>query len=216
MTPTTTAALRSRYKQVLPQLRSLGNELRDLIIDSLESIEFVDSVQVRIKRKESLVVKVMSDPTRYSPPFKEVEDVIGARILVLFAETAANVSQKIHTGVFPPIETGYRQAADPATFAYEGFQSVHTIPKDILSKYEDGNDFPRVFELQVRTLFQHAALEVEHELYYKNRPSLDEEEMYQYRKRIAWAAANAWGSDRVLSDLRNTMLKARGHRAQVR
>jgi len=68
------------------------------------------------------------------------------------------------------------------------------LPIDILEEYELPIEF---FELQVCTLFQHAWAQANHDLGYKAKEEIAEEE----RKLMAWAAAQAWGADRIFNEL---------------
>jgi putative GTP pyrophosphokinase len=209
MTKPSASYLRQRYGQLRVNLAELAFKLQEIVQRGVEDIEFIDSVAVRVKSRSSFMTKVLSDPERYSPPFTQVEDVIGARILVLFPTVAKDVFTHTTSRLFPPVESGYRQSSDPQVFGYEGFQSICSLPGELLANFEYGEDFPKVFELQIRTLFQHAALETEHELFYKHPPKLARQQEFQYKKRLAWIAADAWGADRVLGELHKVLIRSR-------
>ena len=69
------------------------------------------------------------------------------------------------------------------------------------------SDLPRVFELQIRTLFQHAFAEPEHELNYKASLKLSEVEEFMYIKRFSWLSATSWGADGILQELYEDYMK---------
>lgn len=195
---------RQDLSQCYNQLKPRFLEVRDKIVHDLTDIvgqmEYVDAVYGRVKLKKNFVDKVLSDPKKYDPPFRAVEDLIGIRILVLFHEIGQKVADIVRKSIFPPLEFTYRRDENPRIFGYEGYQSVHSIPQGILD-VGFPNDFPQVFELQVRTLFQHAWLEPEHEINYKNRQRFEETLEYEYTKKFSWLAASSWGCDRMLQDL---------------
>ncbi|MNL70650.1 hypothetical protein D3C87_1956870 [compost metagenome] len=56
---------------------------------------------------------------------------------------------------------------------------------------------PEFFELQVKTLFQHAWSEAEHDLAYKPSEPLSTLQQRQ----IAFTAAQAWGADQIFEQL---------------
>jgi ppGpp synthetase/RelA/SpoT-type nucleotidyltranferase len=56
---------------------------------------------------------------------------------------------------------------------------------------------PTFFELQIKTLFQHAWGEADHDLIYKPSGALTSDQ----RRRVAFTAAQAWGADRIFEEL---------------
>ncbi len=193
--------LRERYNKINKKLIVIKNEIVDTLEDSLSSINYLDCISGRVKSKKSFMRKALSDTKKYHMPFKIIEDIIGVRLLVLFTSVAREVSEKIKNDIFPEIEYEYRESSNPKTFEYEGYQSIHSIPTELISLHKDDDDFPNVFELQVRTLFQHAWLEPEHEINYKNREKIkNEKKEFEYNKKFSWLAATAWGSDKILEE----------------
>lgn len=53
------------------------------------------------------------------------------------------------------------------------------------------------FELQIKTLFQHAWSESEHDLGYKPTTTLSSDQ----KRRLAFTAAQAWGADQIFDEL---------------
>lgn len=71
------------------------------------------------------------------------------------------------------------------------------IPSDVISDDEFGDDDPKFFELQIKTVFQHAWGEASHDFAYKSETPLSSDQ----KRRVAYAAAQAWGGDRIFEDL---------------
>ena len=61
----------------------------------------------------------------------------------------------------------------------------------------DRSKIPQFFELQLKTLFQHAWSEAEHDLAYKPSEPLSTLQQRQ----IAFTAAQAWGADQIFEQL---------------
>ena len=82
-------------------------------------------------------------------------------------------------------------------FGYLGKHFIIPVPSDVLPE-EGTKDVPKHFELQIKTMFQHAWSESSHNLAYKDdHGKLTSEE----RRMIAYAAAQAWGADRIFKDV---------------
>jgi ppGpp synthetase/RelA/SpoT-type nucleotidyltranferase len=198
-------SLRLEYDSKADTLINIRDAIVDTLRETLDVEQYVDSIQGRVKSKDSFIRKAIKGQERYRNPFQDIEDIIGIRILVLFKSASGNIANKITSSVFPPVETSYRMEATPKAFGYEGYQSIHSIPISFIPK--DGESYPRVFELQVRTLFQHAFSEPEHELNYKRSFALAEGDDFEYQKKFAWLSATSWGADSILEELYNTYKK---------
>ncbi len=82
-------------------------------------------------------------------------------------------------------------------FGYFGKHFILFIPSDVLPKDSDSRDMPTFFELQIKTLFQHAWAEANHDLFYKPNRTIPPED----KRRFAFAAAQSWGADLMFDDL---------------
>ncbi len=83
-------------------------------------------------------------------------------------------------------------------FGYFGKHYILLLPRDVIDPGIDQNLVPEFFELQVKTLFQHAWSEANHDLGYKpGAAPLTADE----KRRLAFTAAQAWGADRVFDEL---------------
>jgi ppGpp synthetase/RelA/SpoT-type nucleotidyltranferase len=81
-------------------------------------------------------------------------------------------------------------------FGYVGEHFILRIPSDVSIDCENENPL-EFFELQIKTLFQHAWSEAEHDIGYKSPTELN---ALQLRK-IAFTAAQAWGADLHFDEL---------------
>jgi ppGpp synthetase/RelA/SpoT-type nucleotidyltranferase len=81
-------------------------------------------------------------------------------------------------------------------FSYFGEHYVLKIPDDVVPDgLEDRT--PEFFELQIKTLFQHAWSETSHDIGYKAPRDLNSLE----RRKLAFSAAQAWGADQIFKEL---------------
>lgn len=84
----------------------------------------------------------------------------------------------------------------PKQFGYEGRHLVLAIPEELFED-EEHSEAPDFFELQIKTLFQHAWGEAEHDLSYKPSTALTDLQV----REVAFTAAQAWGADQMFAKL---------------
>jgi ppGpp synthetase/RelA/SpoT-type nucleotidyltranferase len=92
----------------------------------------------------------------------------------------------------------------PSEFGYEGKHYVLFLPKDLLTPELPREDCPTFFELQIKTLFQHAWAQADHDLAYKPPEELTRDQ----KRKIAFTAAQAWGADLVFDELASELAKS--------
>ncbi len=160
----------------------------------------VDKISCRPKGHDSFIRKArrrQSDgQPRYLDPLRQIQDQIGARIVTYFKDDIEAV-QKIVEGVYRGIERKLIVPDDEKQFGYEGVHYVLAIPPEIMPEPLPGDDLPNFFELQIKTLFQHAWAQAEHDITYKTDYPWTKEQ----RRKIAFTAAQAWGADMIFDEL---------------
>jgi ppGpp synthetase/RelA/SpoT-type nucleotidyltranferase len=98
---------------------------------------------------------------------------------------------------FKPIEMKEVVPDSESEFGYFGKHYVLFIPNDVIGDEELKKEAPTFFELQIKTLFQHAWSEANHDLGYKSEIDLTPVE----KRKIAFTSAQAWGADEIFSEL---------------
>jgi putative GTP pyrophosphokinase len=167
--------------------------------DALSGFAHLDRLAFRTKDVGSFLAKA-NDPANnppYDHPLREIEDQIGGRVIVYFKDDIPEVRAKLERA-FYFVERSVRKPANDAEFGYESEHLICMIPPQAKPDGWEGlEDAPATFEIQLRTVFMHAYAQPQHSLAYKSKVVLSSE----VRRRLAWIAASAWGSDHSYNDL---------------
>jgi len=193
------------YNERYPALIRVAIELERTLKGYFEGVPHIDRISVRAKRPDSFAIKAAkmdeAGNPKYVEPLDQIQDQIGARVIVFYlhdVESARAVVERY----FRPVETRELVPEDHWAFGYFGRHWVFPLPEDLIPDGEDVEAYPRFFELQVRTLFQHAWSEANHDLGYKPPQPLTPIQERQF----AYTAAQAWGADRVFEELREAIV----------
>lgn len=177
----------------------LEDFVRKIVVD-----ERVDRVTARAKSPERFLAKAQKrndDGTlRYPHPLVEIQDIIGVRVIVFYLEDVDRVKNKLNSWM-RSIENRSVSPSDDRAFSYFGHHSVMHIPAECRGDCDLAEDV-KFFELQIKTMFQHAWSEAEHDLLYKPR---NETITSQHKRLTGFAASLAWGADKAFQDVLSSL-----------
>jgi putative GTP pyrophosphokinase len=160
----------------------------------------IDKVTCRPKSLESFMKKSHSldnvGNLKYSDPLKQIQDQIGARVVTFFKNDIPHIQQIVEK-VYRRIEKILIVPDEDNQFGYESVHYVLLIPRDIVPDPMKDDEIPSFFELQVKTLFQHAWAQAEHDITYKK----DYPWTVEQKRKVAFTAAQAWGADMIFNEL---------------
>jgi len=181
-------------------LTPIAQQLARVISDHLSEIQRVDRVTARAKSPDRFIAKARrltpDGQPRYSAPLVEIQDQIGARVIVFYTDDVDPTGAHL-LNYFRPIEVQTLVPDSEWAFGYFGKHYILALPSDAVPPGIDPNEAPRFFELQIKTLFQHAWAEANHDLGYKPPEDLTDDQ----KRRLAYTAAQAWGADRIFHEL---------------
>jgi putative GTP pyrophosphokinase len=181
----------------LPLASGLEAHLKGLF----EGFPRIDRISVRAKNVDRFVAKAEKQENggpKYTAPLNQIQDQVGARIVTLYASDVDRVRQEIEK-YFKYIESKQIVPESESEFGYEGRHFILFVPTDLIDESEESVEF---FELQIKTLFQHAWSEAEHDLGYKPSSKLTSDQ----RRRLAFTAAQAWGADQIFDEMHRQII----------
>ncbi|MDD2871053.1 MAG: hypothetical protein PHS49_03605 [Candidatus Gracilibacteria bacterium] len=153
--------IRKKYEELGPKIESI---LRELLIQN--SIEF-HYISSRTKTIKSFLNKVNSG--KYKNPLVEITDLLGIRIISYVESEIPKICEIIKSN----FEIDSLNSLDKSSLLGKnqvGYKSIHYIAslnsaRRILPEYKKYEGFK--FEIQIRTILQHAWAEIEHDKNYK-------------------------------------------------
>ncbi|GGK14142.1 GTP pyrophosphokinase [Deinococcus malanensis] len=131
----------------------------------------IHHLTARVKRPASLADKLRRKPGRYRV-LEDLTDLVGVRVITYFESDVAVVSRLLedHFEVDWANSVDKGKVHDPDRFGYMGVHYVLRVPPG------PGAVLPGLrFEVQIRSILQHAWAEIEHDLGYKNREAVPRE-----------------------------------------
>lgn len=184
-----------KYQKFLsPSAKRLEPYLRALLKD----VPRIDNICTRAKSVDRFFSKAAKtdDKTgnpKYESPLDEIQDQVGARIVVFYLSDVMVVSNLIKK-YFAHVENAVKAPTSDKEFGYFGEHFILTLPTDVT--HDLHTDSSNVFELQIKTLFQHAWSEAEHDSSYKAPSEMTKDE----RRLVALSSAHAWAADKIFDD----------------
>lgn len=145
----------------------LAFKLEDDIVNILEAknLEYYD-VESRVKTIESFTNKIDRFPTI---DYKKIQDLAGVRIIAYVKSDVSKI-EKIIEENFLVNKNRSKNKAELLGTDKVGYQSIHCISKypPIRTQLTEYVQFENIeFEIQIRTILQHAWAEIEHDRNYK-------------------------------------------------
>ena len=193
-------SIRDEYKDRYDNyLCKIALDLKEHIEESLDGVPRIDRVSARAKGINSFVdkaEKVEDGKKKYSDPLNQIQDQIGVRIVTFYLDDVNHIARTIE-GYYRKVESKKIEPDSDSEFGYFGEHFILFIPDELIDDNDDKDEIPNFFELQIKTLFQHAWGEANHDLGYKPGTELSRD----VKRKIAFTSAQAWGADQIFNDL---------------
>ena len=171
--------IKKQWELEKPIYNAWGEYVRNTITQVLKDKDYdLDEflkvpAKCRLKKGKSLVDKAFYRPDKnYSDPYKQIEDKVGTRFIVLLLDGIKQICNVIEEcpdwsfAVCKNFEDDRKK--DPLLFTY---QSIHYIlrPKKKITIGDITIPDSTPCEVQIRTLLQHAHAELTHDAIYKSK-----------------------------------------------
>lgn len=161
---------RERYDEFEDNVRRL---IKHLLTD--KEVNYA-SLFSRVKAKDSFIIKTKNE--KYQNPLLQITDVIGVRIVV-YTKSDVEIVSKLIEEEFDIDTVNSMNKADIMKVNEVGYLSVHYVAQ-LKGKHFEIPTFNKFksenikFEIQIRTVLQHAWAEIEHAHNYKYNGELPE------------------------------------------
>jgi putative GTP pyrophosphokinase len=190
----------SEYSYRYPALQRIEAALEIHLRQVLSGIPRVDAITSRAKSPDRFVAKALKTTDEGSPkydnPLFQIQDQVGSRITVFYLSDVTDICARVGDHL-THVEVQDKAPAQDSEFGYFGVHFILRLPDDVIPDGVDEDLIPEFFELQVKTLFQHAWSEAHHDLGYKSKRELTSDE----KRKVAFTAAQAWGADTIFEQL---------------
>jgi ppGpp synthetase/RelA/SpoT-type nucleotidyltranferase len=191
------------YSHAIVWLPELGATLHALMVRLLaaENIQ-VHRVEYRVKSKASVERKAarIADIGRGQPPLDSITDLLGLRIITYFRDEVDQVARLIEREFVVDYEnsTDKRATLDPDRFGYLSQHYVVQLSPTRIALPEYQRYGGIKFELQIRSILQHAWAEIERDFGYKSEAAFPR----RLRRRFSRLAAVVELADDEFAEMR--------------
>jgi len=189
------AIYKSRFESALVPVSTRLEKFLSVLLSDQPRIDRISARPKSVERFLAKAKKRENETLKYDDPLNQIQDQIGARIITFYLQDVETISNTL-SQYFRAVENRRIVPDREAEFGYFGRHFIFFLTNDVLD--EDNTEAPIFFELQVKTLFQHAWAEANHDVGYKE---LEGENTETERRLMAYASAQAWGADRVFDEL---------------
>ena len=187
----------SLYEEFADKLEELFKKL--LKTNKLNYLQ----IESRVKTLESFLEKAQRLNMRFTNPLEEIKDIIGIRIITHYREDIEKISKLIEKKFKIKTKNGQYDSNNlsPDKFGYLSKHYKVSI-SDELAKSSAWQQYKNiVFEIQLRTVVQHAWASIDHKLRYKTTREIPK----SVKRQIFRLSALFEMADKEFSDIKRTI-----------
>ena len=147
-------------------------KLGDIVHEKLRSLAASSGILVmglehRVKEEKSLVGKLYRSGDWYQK-LEDLTDLLGARVILYFSDDVDKIGKLVEQefDIDWTLSSDKRKLLEPDSFGYQSLHYICSLPKD--GSYPEELTGIR-FEIQIRSILQHAWAQIEHDMGYKSQ-----------------------------------------------
>ena len=185
-------AILQEYQDNLPRFREVEQEVKDMLQKTFREAGLeVASVESRIKTYKSLAGKLALKGQKYKG-LADITDILGLRIITFYIDDVDKVASAVERMFTIDWENSVdkRKIQNTDSFGYLSLHYICSIP-----------GFPFRFEIQMRTLLQHAWANMNHDTGYKSGVEIPK----RYMRNMSRLAGMLELVDEEFSKIRNEL-----------
>jgi putative GTP pyrophosphokinase len=190
------------FRKRIPLYEGYLTRLQQLIVGMLATNEIhVHSVTGRVKATESLEGKLVRNADKYQV-LDDVTDLVALRVITYFIQDVDSVASAVERDFSIDRENSVdKRIMDPDRFGYQSLHYVASLSPAQLENRSLIKYGELKFELQIRTILQHAWAEIEHDLGYKSSVEVPR----SIRRQFSMLAGVLEMTDAGFMDIRRTL-----------
>ena len=168
--------LLEQYRELLPRLKELEQQVMTMLEDAMKRMGIeLNTLEHRIKTEASFIGKLERKGQKYKD-ISDLTDLLGIRIVTFFTDDV----DKVATMVKQIFRVDWKNSVDKRKrhdLTSFGYNSLHYI-----CRLREGELSHIAFEIQMRTILQHAWSAMEHDIGYKASVQLPPEYLRQFSR----------------------------------
>lgn len=161
--------LMDEHASLLPTLKALEDELHTALGHLVDDIRGgIHTITCRIKSPSSLAGK-LARPDRTYHHLTDITDLVGVRIVTYFEDSIREIAERVEHHFTVDLERSVdkRRQQELDRFGYRSLHYICAPPHNFFPRHHLEPVPELRFEIQLRTILQHAWAEIEHDLGYK-------------------------------------------------
>lgn len=164
------AEISNQWKLDEPKLDILGQQVASLLKKGLFAVELHPEISYRTKEIQSIIKKIQKKQREKTYGYNDLKDKLGVRIVCPFLSDLDTIGAFLHANFRVRKEEKKKETIDFNKLDYQSNHYDVSVKSELI---DFDPDF--IFEIQVRTMNQHAWANSAHILYYKQDIILPDE-----------------------------------------